>query len=66
LSLVAVVCHEQTDLEPGAAGIEQRGDALARGAFALLVLAPDTVGAAALFETRLQVSILSRERTETR
>ena len=54
LAVVAVVGDQQADLEEARAGIDERGDALARGHLAGLMLALDARLAAALAEARFE------------
>ena len=54
----------QAQLEEGGAGIEQPGDAFAGGEAALVVLAVDGLGAAALADQLFLLAQLARQRRE--
>src|SRR5207247_10325958 len=62
LAVVLVVRDQQTDLEPLAAGVEQRRDALPGGELPLLVLAADLLRPAPLLEARAQLAVFRGER----
>ncbi len=64
LAVVLVPGDEQTDFDPRTVPVEQRGDALARGQLALIVLAFDPLRAAALFQARAQLLVFIAERLE--
>src|ERR1041384_4112381 len=64
LAVVLIVGDQHPDVEPRAVLVEQRGHALARGEFSLVVLAFDALGAPSLFEARADLLVLGAERLE--
>src|SRR5262245_61772207 len=61
LSVVLVVGDEQADFQPRRVAIEQRGDALARRQFPLVMLSLDALRAPALFEAGAQLLVFVGE-----